>query len=71
MVKIRFTAQGSNALIGGFSSGDQANVGEPLAKHLVEEARVAAYVASPAPAAPKHAARKPKSAVPPAPTSES
>lgn len=44
MVKIRFTAQGSNALIGGFSTGDVANVGEALGKHLVEEARVARYM---------------------------
>lgn len=44
MIQIRFIAQGSNSLIGGFSSGDMARVGESLARHLVEEARVAEYV---------------------------
>lgn len=44
MIQIRFIAQGSNSLIGGFSSGDLARVGESLARHLVEEARVAEYV---------------------------
>lgn len=70
MVKIRFTAQGSNAMVGGFSPGDQATIGEALAKHLVEEARVAEYVVA-APAAPAKPPRKPKAAVTPAPTSES
>ena len=48
MIQIRFKAQGSNSLIGGFSSGDVARVGDALAKHLVEDARVAEYVAAPA-----------------------
>ena len=46
MVKIKFTAQGANALVGGFGPGDMANVSEALAQHLVEEARVARYVES-------------------------
>lgn len=49
MIQIRFIAQGSNSLIGGFSSGDLARVGESLAHHLVEEARVAEYVVRRAP----------------------
>lgn len=55
MVKIKFIAQGSNTAIGGFSSGDIANVGEALAKHLVEEARVAQYVPGVAKEQPKPA----------------
>lgn len=50
MKKIKFTAQGANALIGGFGPGDVANVGEELAKHLVEEAGVACYMESSVPA---------------------
>ena len=49
MIQIRFIAQGSNSLIGGFSSGDLARVGQALASHLVEEARVAEYVVPRAP----------------------
>lgn len=48
MIQIRFTAQGANSAIGGFNSGDMARVGEALAKHLVDEARVAEYVTAPA-----------------------
>lgn len=44
MVKIKFIAQGSNTMLGGFSNGDTANVGEALARHLVDEAKVAQYV---------------------------
>lgn len=44
MVKIKFTAQGANAMIGGFTTGDTATVGEAIARHLVEEAKVAKYV---------------------------
>lgn len=50
MVKIRFTAQGSNSMIGGFTTGDIANVGEAIAKHLVEEAQVARYMDAAEPA---------------------
>ena len=52
MIQIKFIAQGSNSLIGGFSSGDIARVGDALAKHLVEEALVAKYVESPKPQEP-------------------
>lgn len=47
MVQIKFIAQGSNSLIGGFSSGDKARVSEAFAKHLVEEAKVASYCDQP------------------------
>lgn len=46
-VRIKFTAQGSNSMIGGFSTGDVATVDEEIARHLVEEARVATYAANP------------------------
>lgn len=49
MVRIKFIAQGSNSLIGGFSSGDLANVSPAFARHLVEEARVAVYAEQPQP----------------------
>lgn len=60
MVKIKFTAQGSNTLIGGFGTGDIATVGEAIGKHLVEEARVARYVESGEPRKPAAPARKPR-----------
>lgn len=44
MVKIRFISQGANSVLGGFASGDVANVSEIFAAHLVNEARVAEYV---------------------------
>lgn len=44
MVLIRFIKQGANSMLGGFSSGDTARVGEDFARHLVEEAQVAEYV---------------------------
>lgn len=56
MIAIRFKAQGANSMIGGFSSGDVARVGREMAKHLVEEARVAEYVQTPA--EPKEPARR-------------
>lgn len=63
MVKIKFTAQGANALIGGFTTGDIATVGEAIARHLVEEARVAKYLQTGEAAKPKKpAAKKAKAA---------
>lgn len=44
MVKIRFTRQGANSVLGGFAAGDIAQVSEAFAKHLVTEAMVAEYV---------------------------
>lgn len=59
MVRIKFIAQGSNSLIGGFSSGDLANVSPAFARHLVEDARVAVYAEHPQPEQPKRT-RKPR-----------
>jgi len=74
MVKIKFTSQGANALIGGFGPNDVANVGDALAKHLVEDARVARYVDAAtdvkAKGKPVKGKTKDKPAVPPAPTSD-
>lgn len=58
MPKIRFIAQGANSMIGGFTTGDVAVVGDAVAKHLVDEARVAEYVKAPEAAA--AASQKPK-----------
>lgn len=44
MVKIRFTRQGANSVLGGFASGDVAQVSEAFAHHLVTEAMVAEYI---------------------------
>ena len=60
MIKIKFTAQGSNALVGGFSHSTEARVDEALADHLVHEAKVAVYVdAAPAVKPAAKAVRKP------------
>lgn len=48
MVQVRFKTSGANSMLGGFASGDHARVSEAFARHLVEEARVAEYVAAPA-----------------------
>jgi len=42
-VVIVFTAQGSNTALGNFAPGDRLRCGDTLARHLVEEARVARY----------------------------
>ncbi len=47
MPLIRFKAQGANSQLGSFASGDRARVSIAFARHLVEEARVAEYVAAP------------------------
>jgi hypothetical protein len=44
MVQIKFIRQGSNSMLGSFSSGDTARVYDALAAHLVNEARVAEYL---------------------------
>jgi hypothetical protein len=44
MARIRFTCQGSNSAIGGFSQGDVFTCSEALAEHLVNQARVAEYM---------------------------
>ena len=43
-MKIQFTASGANSTLGGFMPGDVARVDPAIAKHLVEEAKVAVYV---------------------------
>ena len=48
MIQIRFIVGGANSLIGGFLSGDKAQVSKEFGRHLVEEARVAEYVNPPA-----------------------
>ncbi len=63
MKRIKFTAQGANSLIGGFSSGDIMRVDDALAEHLVKEALVAKYIETEADLATEKAAtkaRKPK-----------
>lgn len=62
MVRIKFTAQGANSMIGGFSTGDVATVGEAIGKHLVEEARVARYIEANEPSKPAATGRKPRAA---------
>jgi hypothetical protein len=59
-VQIRFTAGGSSALTGNFAPGDLLRCSAEHARHLVEEARCAAYVV--APAAPEEQPTKPRAA---------
>lgn len=44
---IRFIAQGSNSAFGSFAHGDLMRCSSDLARHLVEEAKVAEYVQQP------------------------
>ena len=48
--QVRFIADGANALIGAFNSGDTARVGRDFAQHLVDVG-VAVYADAPAPVA--------------------
>lgn len=41
---VKFKTSGSNSAFGGFSPGDVLRCGDDMARHLVEEARVAEYV---------------------------
>lgn len=59
MVQVRFTKTGSNSALGGFSAGDTARVSAAFAKHLVEDAQVADYLAPPKPAPAPAPAKKP------------
>jgi hypothetical protein len=43
MRQIEFTGQGSNTILGNFAPGDMARCSDALARHLVDEARVAKY----------------------------
>ena len=62
MIQIKFTASGANSQLGGFSSGDIARVPEAFARHLVEEARVAAYIDGATAALPAATEQPPKTA---------
>ena len=45
-MQVKFTKSGANEIVGGFSPGDVARVSDAMAKHLVEDAKVAVYVES-------------------------
>lgn len=45
--QIRFKANGCCSAIGNFEPGDVARIDDALAAHLVDEAKVADYVATP------------------------
>jgi hypothetical protein len=64
MVKIRFVRQGSNTMLGSFSSGDFARVSEAVAKHLVDEALVAVYAEPMQPPAAEPAGAEPAADAP-------
>lgn len=46
-VSIRFKAQGSNSAFGNFARGDLLRCSPAMARHLVEEAKVATYTQEP------------------------
>ena len=48
LVQIKFIRSGANSRIGGFSHGDRARVDAAFAAHLVDVAKVAEYVETPA-----------------------
>lgn len=48
MQQVKFTAQGSNSQLGGFSPGDTLRTSEAMAKHLVDQG-VAVYMNAPPP----------------------
>lgn len=52
MTPVKFTTFGASSAIGGFGPGDVARVSDALARHLVEEIKVARYVEVPSAAAP-------------------
>ena len=59
-VRIKFIRHGANSAVGGFAPGDFARVDEAMAKHLINEAKVA-VLAEPVqakPAAPTKKATK-------------
>lgn len=60
MKQIKFKAQGANSAIGAFNNGDIARVDGALAKHLVEEAKVAVFVEADPPKAAEIEPKKPK-----------
>jgi hypothetical protein len=48
-VQIKFTKFGSNSAFGGFAPGDTMRCSAELAKHLVEDVKVARYLEAPTP----------------------
>lgn len=46
-MRIKFTKTGANSAFGGFSPGDMLTCGEAMARHLVEEIKVAEYAQTP------------------------
>lgn len=57
-VQIKFTATGCNMMTGNFAPGDLMRTTAEFARHLVEEAKCAAYVERPQVEAPQQS--KPK-----------
>ena len=49
MKAIKFVRGGSNTILGNFAPGDVARCSDALAKHLVDEVKVATYAEQPAP----------------------
>lgn len=63
MRRIVFTKNGACSVLGGFEPGTVARTSDALARHLVEEARVARYADEapiPSTAKPKRTARRAK-----------
>jgi phosphoribosylformylglycinamidine (FGAM) synthase-like amidotransferase family enzyme len=46
-MRIKFTKTGASSAFGGFSPGDMLTCGEAMARHLVEEVKVAEYAQTP------------------------
>lgn len=44
---VEFTRQGSNTIVGNFGPGDIVRCGDALARHFVEEVKVADYADAP------------------------
>ena len=61
-VRIKFIRHGANSAVGGFAPGDYARVDEEMAKHLINEAKVA-VLADPAQAKPVTKAAPAKAAI--------
>lgn len=60
LTQIKFRQCGHCTAVGNFAPGDIARVSAALARHLVEEARVATYSMPAAPAAPVEARPAPR-----------
>jgi hypothetical protein len=60
MVQIKFTTYGASSALGSFAPGDLLRCSEATARHLVDEAKCAKYVA----AAPQEEPAKPEEEAP-------